>query len=126
MANGVYNPYMQEPVQPQYQQPTGQRNGFIPISGGEEAALNYALGSNATVMFISGDTSEMFMRGTDVNGMTNSFRAFDIKEKMTDYQRNLMGDGMTEYASKADVTALAEEISELKKFLEELTSPAKG
>lgn len=120
MNTTQYNPYGQ------VQQPVNQQapsNGFIPISGGEETALNYGLTANSTVMFISPDTNELFMRGTDMNGMTNMFRAFDIKEKPTNYQTNLMGGN---FATKEDITKIASEIDELKKFIEELTSPAKG
>lgn len=99
-----------------------RQNGFIPISGGEESALNYILDSNLTVFFISGDTSEMFMRSVDSNGMTNMFRAFDIKEKMPKYQVNLMGDSLNDFATKEDMQKLTNEVKDLKKFLDELTS----
>lgn len=124
-----FNPYMQTQANNLAQQSTEPRrqNGFIPISGGEESALNYILDSNSTVFFISGDTSEMFMRSVDSNGMTNMFRAFDIKEKMPKYQVNLMGDSLNDFATKEDMQKLTNEVKDLKKFLDELTSTgAKG
>lgn len=119
-----FNPYMQTQANNLAQQSTEPRrqNGFIPISGGEESALNYILDSNSTVFFISGDTSEMFMRSVDSNGMTNMFRAFDIKEKMPKYQVNLMGDSLNDFATKEDMQKLTNEVKDLKKFLDELTS----
>lgn len=120
-----FNPYTQIQANNLAQQSTEPRrqNGFIPISGGEESALNYILDSNSTVFFISGDTSEMFMRSVDSNGMTNMFRAFDIKEKMPKYQVNLMGDSLNDFATKEDMQKLTNEVKDLKKFLDELTSP---
>jgi hypothetical protein len=119
-----FNPYMQTQANNLAQQSTEPRrqNGFIPISGGEESALNYILDANSTVFFISGDTSEMFMRSVDSNGMTNMFRAFDIKEKMPKYQVNLMGDSLNDFATKEDMQKLTNEVKDLKKFLDELTS----
>lgn len=119
-----FNPYSQIQANNLAQQSTEPRrqNGFIPISGGEESALNYILDSNSTVFFISGDTSEMFMRSVDSNGMTNMFRAFDIKEKMPKYQVNLMGDSLNDFATKEDMQKLTNEVKDLKKFLDELTS----
>ena len=124
-----FNPYSQIQANNLAQQSTEPRrqNGFIPISGGEESALNYILDANSTVFFISGDTSEMFMRSVDSNGMTNMFRAFDIKEKMPKYQVNLMGDSLNDFATKEDMQKLTNEVKDLKKFLDELTSTsAKG
>lgn len=124
-----FNPYTQTQANNLAQQSTEPRrqNGFIPISGGEESALNYILDTNSTVFFISGDTSEMFMRSVDSNGMTNMFRAFDIKEKMPKYQVNLMGDSLNDFATKEDMQKLTNEVKDLKKFIDELTSPgAKG
>lgn len=124
-----YNPYVQTQANNLAQQSTEPRrqNRFIPISGGEESALNYILDANSTVFFISGDTSEMFMRSVDSNGMTNMFRAFDIKEKMPKYQVNLMGDSLNDFATKEDMQKLTNEVKDLKKFLDELTSTgAKG
>lgn len=124
-----FNPYMQTQANNLVQQSTEPRrqNGFIPISGGEESALNYILDANSTVFFISGDTSEMFMRSVDSNGMTNMFRAFDIKEKMPKYQVNLMGESLNDFATKDDIQKLTNEVKDLKKFIDELTSPgAKG
>ena len=124
-----FNPYAQTQANNLAQQNTEPRrqNGFIPISGGEESALNYILDTNSTVFFISGDTSEMFMRSVDSNGMTNMFRAFDIKEKMPKYQVNLMGDSLNDFATKEDMQKLTNEVKDLKKFIDELTSPgAKG
>lgn len=120
-----FNPYTQIQANNLAQQSTEPRrqNGFIPISGGEESALNYILDANSTVFFISGDTSEMFMRSVDSNGMTNMFRAFDIKEKMPKYQVNLMGDSLNDFATKEDMQKLTNEVKDLKKFLDELTSP---
>lgn len=119
-----FNPYSQIQANNLAQQSTEPRrqNGFIPISGGEESALNYILDANSTVFFISGDTSEMFMRSVDSNGMTNMFRAFDIKEKMPKYQVNLMGDSLNDFATKEDMQKLTNEVKDLKKFLDELTS----
>lgn len=124
-----FNPYSQIQANNLAQQSTEPRrqNGFIPISGGEESALNYILDANSTVFFISGDTSEMFMRSVDSNGMTNMFRAFDIKEKMPKYQVNLMGDSLNDFVTKEDMQKLTNEVKDLKKFLDELTSTgAKG
>lgn len=124
-----FNPYAQLQANNLAQQNTEshRQNGFIPISGGEESALNYILDANSTVFFISGDTSEMFMRSVDSNGMTNMFRAFDIKEKMPKYQVNLMGDSLNDFATKEDMQKLTNEVKDLKKFIDELTSPgAKG
>lgn len=124
-----FNPYAQTQANNLAQQSTEPRrqNGFIPISGGEESALNYILDSNSTVFFISGDTSEMFMRSVDSNGMTNMFRAFDIKEKMPKYQVNLMGDSLNDFATKEGMQKLTNEVKDLKKFLDKLTSTgAKG
>jgi hypothetical protein len=124
--NSVTNPYAynagnyQSTTQPPGRNP---QNGLISISGGEESALNYGLEPGSTVLLLSSDTNEMFMRGTDANGMTNLFRAFDIKEKMPQYQSNMMEQNLENYATKEDVKALSGEIAELRKFLEDLTSP---
>lgn len=129
MPINAYNPYTQTQANNLVQQNTEpqKHGGFIPISGGEESALNYILDPNSTVLFISGDTSEMFMRSVDANGMTNLFRAFDVKEKMPKYQANLMGESFGDFATKEDLQSLANEIKDLRKFLDELTSPdAKG
>lgn len=126
----TYNPYNQTGFNTQQNtnQPAQQSNiiNVINISGGEESAINYMLNPNSTVFFLSSDTSEMFMRGTDSNGMTNLFKAYDIKEKMPNYQMGLL-ERSGDFATKEDVKNLSNEIQDLKKFLDELTSPnAKG
>lgn len=126
----TYNPYNQTGFNTQQNtnQPAQQNNiiNVINISGGEESAINYMLNPNSTVFFLSSDTSEMFMRGTDANGMTNLFKAYDIKEKMPNYQMGLL-ERSGDFATKEDVKNLSNEIQDLKKFLDELTSPnAKG
>lgn len=126
----TYNPYNQTGFNTQQNtnQPAQQSNiiNVINISGGEESAINYMLNPNSTVFFLSSDTSEMFMRGTDANGMTNLFKAYDIKEKMPNYQMGLL-ERSGDFATKEDVKNLSNEIQDLKKFLDELTSPnAKG
>lgn len=126
----TYNPYNQTGfnIQQNTNQPAQQNNiiNVINISGGEESAINYMLNPNSTVFFLSSDTSEMFMRGTDANGMTNLFKAYDIKEKMPNYQMGLL-ERSGDFATKEDFKNLSNEIQDLKKFLDELTSPnAKG
>lgn len=126
----TYNPYNQTGFNTQQNtnQPAQQNNiiNVINISGGEESAINYMLNPNSTVFFLSSDTSEMFMRGTDANGMTNLFKAYDIKEKMPNYQMGLL-ERSGDFATKEDLKNLSNEIQDLKKFLDELTSPnAKG
>lgn len=126
----TYNPYNQTGfnAQQSINQPAQQNNiiNVINISGGEESAINYMLNPNSTVFFLSSDTSEMFMRGTDANGMTNLFKAYDIKEKMPNYQMGLL-ERSGDFATKEDFKNLSNEIQDLKKFLDELTSPnAKG
>ena len=122
--NSVTNPYAYNTANYQSQSTSHQQNGLIAISGGEDTALNYQLDANATVLMLSSDTNEMFMRGTDGNGITNLFRAFDIKEKMPKYQSNMMVQNLENYATKEDFQSLSGEIAELKKFLEDLTSPS--
>ena len=122
-----FNPYANN-FSNNVQNTTSQNNiiNVINISGGENAAINYALGPNQTSLFLSSDTSEMFMRGTDGNGMTNLFKAFDIKEKMPSYQMGLL-EQTGDFATKEDVASLRQEMQDLRKFLDELTSPtAKG
>jgi hypothetical protein len=41
---------------------------------------------------------------------------------MTKYQVNLMGDSLNDFATKEDMQKLTNEVKDLKKFLDELTS----
>lgn len=122
--NYGFNPYAKqlENFNQQNSQQNGQ--GVISITGGEETALNYALNPNTTALLISTDTNEMFMKGVDGNGITNVFRAFDIKEKMPNYQTKYMEQNLNEnYVTRSDFDRLSNEIAELRKFFEDLSKP---
>lgn len=123
-VNYGFNPYAKqlENFNQQNTQQNGQ--GVISITGGEETALNYALNPNTTALLISTDTNEMFMKGVDGNGITNVFRAFDIKEKMPNYQTKYMEQNLNEnYVTRSDFDKLSNEIAELRKFFEDLSKP---
>lgn len=119
--NNGFNPYANQlELNQQNTQQNGQ--GVISITGGEETALNYPLNPNSTALLISTDTNEMFMKSVDVSGMTNVFRAFDLKEKMPQYQTKYMEQNLNEnYVTKDDFNKLHEEIAELKKFFDDLS-----
>lgn len=123
-VNYGFNPYAKqlENFNQQNTQQNGQ--GVISITGGEETALNYALNPNTTALLISTNTNEMFMKGVDGNGITNVFRAFDIKEKMPNYQTKYMEQNLNEnYVTRSDFDKLSNEIAELRKFFEDLSKP---
>lgn len=123
-VNYGFNPYAKqlENFNQQNTQQNGQ--GVISITGGEETALNYALNPNTTALLISTDTNEMFMKGVDGNCITNVFRAFDIKEKMPNYQTKYMEQNLNEnYVTRSDFDKLSNEIAELRKFFEDLSKP---
>lgn len=123
-VNYGFNPYAKQ--LDNFNQHNTQQNGqgVISITGGEETALNYALNPNTTALLISTDTNEMFMKGVDGNGITNVFRAFDIKEKMPNYQTKYMEQNLNEnYVTKTDFDRLSNEIAELRKFFEDLSKP---
>ena len=119
--NNGFNPYANQlDLNQQNTQQNGQ--GVISITGGEETALNYPLNPNSTALLISTDTNEMFMKSVDVSGMTNVFRAFDLKEKMPQYQTKYMEQNLNEnYVTKDDFNKLHDEIAELKKFFDDLS-----
>lgn len=122
--NYGFNPYAKQ--LDNFNQQNTQQNGqgVISITGGEETALNYALNPNTTALLISTNTNEMFMKGVDGNGITNVFRAFDIKEKMPNYQTKYMEQNLNEnYVTKSDFDRLSNEIAELRKFFEDLSKP---
>ena len=122
--NYGFNPYAKQ--LDNFNQQNTQQNGqgVISITGGEETALNYALKPNTTALLISTNTNEMFMKGVDGNGLTNVFRAFDIKEKMPNYQTKYMEQNLNEnYVTKSDFDRLSNEIAELRKFFEDLSKP---
>lgn len=122
--NYGFNPYAKQ--LDNFNQQNTQQNGqgVISITGGEETALNYALNPNTTALLISTNTNEMFMKGVDGNGITNVFRAFDIKEKMPNYQTKYMEQNLNEnYVTKTDFDRLSNEIAELRKFFEDLSKP---
>ena len=124
MNNG-FNPYANQ-LENFNQQQSAQQNGqgLISITGGEETALNYALNPNTTALLMSPDTNEMFMKSVDSNGITNVFRAFDIKEKMPKYQTKYMEQNLNEnYVTKDDFNKLSNEIAELRKFFDDLSKP---
>lgn len=123
-VNNGFNPYAKQ-LENYGQQSTQQSGqGVISITGGEETALNYALNPNTTALFISTDTSEMFMRGVDSNGITNLFKAFDYAEKMPQYQSKYMEEQLSHnYVTKEDFNKLSNEITELKKFFDDLSKP---
>lgn len=104
------------------QQTEPQPGGVIPISGGEDVALNYSMRPNTTAMFLSGDTSEMFIRGTDANGMTTVFRAFDINEKLPKTQQQMMGNSGN-FATREEIDNIAKDLKEIKELLDGLTAP---
>lgn len=123
-VNYGFNPYAKQ--LDNFNQQNTQQNGqgVISITGGEETALNYALNPNTTALLISTNTNEMFMKGVDGNGITNVFRAFDIKEKMPNYQTKYMEQNLNEnYVTKSDFDRLSNEIAELRKFFEDLSKP---
>lgn len=123
-VNYGFNPYAKQ--LDNFNQQNTQQNGqgVISITGGEETALNYALNPNTTALLISTNTNEMFMKGVDGNGITNVFRAFDIKEKMPNYQTKYMEQNLNEnYVTKTDFDRLSNEIAELRKFFEDLSKP---
>lgn len=123
-VNNGFNPYANqlENFNQQSTQQSGQ--GVMSITGGEETALNYPLNPNSTALLISTDTNEMFMKGVDANGITNVFKAFDIKEKMPKYQTKYMEQNLNEnYVTKDDFNKLSNEIKELRKFFDDLSKP---
>lgn len=117
MVNGI-NPYMYGLNQTKQTEPTGL--GVISITGGEQSALSYAQPANSNAIFISSDTNELFMKSIDANGMISAFRAFDLKEKMTSQQNNMVDQN---YVTKNELNELRKDIQDLRQFLDELTKP---
>lgn len=118
MNNGINQYNYLNPAKPT--EPIGL--GVISITGGEKSALSYNMPANSSAFMISPDTNELFMRSVDLSGMTSTFRAFDLKEKMPECQSNMVNQN---YATKDDFNKLSKDISDLKQFLEDLTKPGK-
>lgn len=119
MVNGA-NPYLYGLNQQKQSEPIGL--GVIPITGGEPSALSYNQPANSNAIFISSDTNELFMKSVDINGMVSSFRAFDLIEKMTSQQNNMVDQN---YVTKSELNDLRKDIQDLRQFLDDLTKPNK-
>lgn len=106
-------PATYQPMVPQYQQqaqpqPQGQQSGIIWVQG-EAAAKSYLVAPGSTVQLWDSEEKVIYLKSADASGMPSM--------KVLDY--TIRGDApekpAKEYATKADLDALAEKVKELSK-----------
>ena len=104
-------PATYQPMVPQYQQqaqPQSQQSGIIWVQG-EAAAKSYLVAPGSTVQLWDSEEKVIYLKSADASGMPSM--------KVLDY--TIRGDTpekpAKEYATKADLDALAEKVKELSK-----------
>lgn len=98
-------PYQAQPQQP-VQQPA-QQSGIIWVQG-EAAAKSYLVGPNTTVQLWDSEEKTIYLKSADASGMPSI--------KILDYTiRGEAPEVKQEYATRDELKALAEKISELER-----------
>lgn len=119
MYNGFPTSYQPMYFQPQYQQPQQtQQNGITWVSG-EAGAKAYLVAPNTTVQLWDSERQTIYLKSADASGMP-SMKTLDYTiREMPQTQAPVAA--QNEYAMKADVEALAGQITALRAELDGLT-----
>lgn len=124
MMGQFKSPYqMPKQMPPQQQtQPQGPSADIIWVQG-EAGAKSYLVAPNSTVMLMDSEANTFYFKSTDASGMPQPLRVFDYTERtvqpkpQTEHVCQCAG----KYASAEAVQAMADEIAELKRKIEQLT-----
>lgn len=128
----IYQPYQpyQQPMmqQPQATQPQQNNNGIIWVSG-EAGAKAYLVAPNTTVQLWDSEAQRIYLKSADASGMpTIKTLDYTIREMPQQNAPAVTQEQGKDYATKADVNALYEQISTLRAEIDGLTirkAPAK-
>ncbi|MBQ1291588.1 MAG: hypothetical protein IIY28_09620 [Lachnospiraceae bacterium] len=101
-----YQPMYQVPYQPQAQTQQAQQSGLIWVQG-EAAAKSYLVAPGSTVQLWDSEEKVIYLKSADASGMP-SMKVLDYTIRGEEQEKPA-----EEYATKAEVAALAEKIKEL-------------
>ena len=101
-----YQPVYQAPYQPQAQTQQAQQSGLIWVQG-ETAAKSYLVAPGSTVQLWDSEEKVIYLKSADASGMP-SMKVLDYTIRGEEQEKPA-----EEYATKAEVAALAEKIKEL-------------
>ncbi|MBO7662366.1 MAG: hypothetical protein J6U01_03250 [Clostridia bacterium] len=101
-----YQPMYQQPYQAQQMQQQGQQTGVIWVQG-EAAAKSYLVAPGSTVQLWDSEEKVIYLKSADASGLP-SMKILDYTIRGDEPQKPAQ-----EYATKAEVAALAEKIKEL-------------
>ena len=119
-----YQPMMQQAAQAPQPQP--QTNGVIWVQG-EAAARSYLMAPNTTLPLWDSESNTIFLKSTDAAGMP-SMKILDYTIRDTAPANSPMSapaaqaPAHVDYATRADVEALAGQISTLRAELDSMTA----
>ena len=124
LYNGGYpatyqNPYLPQPVQPQYQ--PVQNSGIIWIQG-EAAAKSYLVAPNTSVALWDSEAQTVYIKSADASGMP-SIKVLDytIRDNGVSGASGAISQPINkpiEYATKSEIKALSERISAIQARLD--------
>ncbi|MBQ1364371.1 MAG: hypothetical protein IIY60_01030 [Clostridia bacterium] len=101
-----YQPVYQAPYQQQAQNQQAQQSGLIWVQG-EAAAKSYLVAPGSTVQLWDSEEKVIYLKSADASGMP-SMKVLDYTIRGEEQEKPA-----EEYATKAEVAALAEKIKEL-------------
>lgn len=108
----------QAPVQQPVQQPTVS-GGVIWVQG-EAGAKSYLMAPNSTAQLWDSERQTIYLKSTDASGMP-SMKYLDYTIRGESEQVQTAGASQTDYATKADVKTLKEQIESLRSEIDGLT-----
>ena len=114
------NPYLMQQFQPQ--QPQQNSGGLIWVQG-EAAAKSYLIAPNTSIALWDSESSVIYIKSADSSGMP-SMKVLDytIRENVQNAPKNANNDT---YATKADLSAVYDQIAALKAEIGGITKGAK-
>lgn len=104
------NPFSQSQTIPNSQPDIG--NGIIWVQG-ESGAKSYLVAAGRTVLLMDSEDSKFYIKSTDISGVPLPIRTFSYEELFSSPKTN-----------EHESYVTRDEFNELKKMLDELTSPS--
>lgn len=120
MSYNPYSPYPQNPYgqpqygsyQPSFQQPQQPQTNTYAFVNGIEGAKAYPMAPNQTVMLMDNDNPIAYMKTSNAMGQA-SLKYFKLVETSEQELRGKSAQPAVDYATKADLEALAKKVESL-------------
>lgn len=117
MANNFFNPYQQNFMQQQFQQPQVNNTVLVVPVQGESGANIYPVAAGNTVFLIDFALKTFWIKSTDANGIPARFDAYEFKNKVVPIV-SLSKD--SNFVSQAEFSEVKNQLQQIATSLQDL------